>query len=345
MNKVLIVLLTLSFSIGFGQKKPVVKKEPDNEAVASPEVKRPIKSNKNIASDPNANHVKGDSEVSAKKEISDYSQIFTSVELPAKPVEGTDAYRKQIVKSFRLTEIDEPVTATIVARFVVWDDGSIRDIVIVKETPSGLGLGKEYVRILKESQKWSPAQISKKNVKQYYTLAITFQIPAFEESSQLIEEIKAKSETNLSKENKEEAIIRQFGNQPEESSTDQGPDYTQIFTSVQVSAQPPGGMNAFRQMIGSSFRVPVVYETTMGTVIAKFVVWDDGSIRDIVIVKESPANLGLGKEAIRVISSSDKWTPGIYDGRAVKQYYTLPFAIQITPAEKKGKPVEEAKKD
>ena len=110
-------------------------------------------------------------------------------------------------------------------------------------------------------------------------------------------------------------------------------DYNSIFTSVQVQASPPGGINAFRKQIASTFRLPEVDETTMGTVVAKFVVWDDGSIRDIVIVKESPAGLGLGKEATRILSKSPKWTPGIYNGRSVKQYYTLPISIQITANE------------
>jgi protein TonB len=110
-------------------------------------------------------------------------------------------------------------------------------------------------------------------------------------------------------------------------------DYNQIFTSVQVQAAPPGGMNAFRKQIASSFRLPEVDETITGTVVAKFVVWDDGSIRDIVIVKESPTGLGLGKEATRILSKSPKWTPGIYNGRSVKQYYTLPISIQITANE------------
>jgi protein TonB len=102
---------------------------------------------------------------------------------------------------------------------------------------------------------------------------------------------------------------------------------------VQVSATPPGGMNAFRKQISSSFRLPEVDETTTGTVIAKFVVWDDGSIRDIQIVKESPAGLGLAKEATRILTKSPKWTPGVYNGRSVKQYYTLPISIQITASE------------
>ena len=132
-----------------------------------------------------------------------------------------------------------------------------------------------------------------------------------------------------------------------ENSTDTSTksDYNQIFTTVDVQAQPPGGMNAFRQMIGSTFKLPTVYETTTGTVIAKFVVWDDGSIRDIQIVKETPANLGLGKEAIRVISSSAKWKPGIYNNRSVKQYYTLPISIQITPSVRTGNPIDELKKE
>ena len=110
-------------------------------------------------------------------------------------------------------------------------------------------------------------------------------------------------------------------------------DYNQIFTSVQVSAAPPGGMNAFRKQIANSFRLPEVDESTTGTIIAKFVVWDDGSIRDIVIVKETPPGLGLGKEATRILSKSPKWTPGVYNGRSVKQYYTLPISIQITGSE------------
>ena len=111
-------------------------------------------------------------------------------------------------------------------------------------------------------------------------------------------------------------------------------DYNQIFNGgLEVQASPPGGINAFRKQIGSTFRLPEVEETTTGTVVAKFVVWDDGSIRDIVIVSEKPAGLGLGKEAIRVLSKSPKWTAGIYNGRSVRSYFTLPISIQITGSE------------
>lgn len=118
-------------------------------------------------------------------------------------------------------------------------------------------------------------------------------------------------------------------------------DYDQIYTSVQVQAVPPGGMNAFRKYIASSYRLPEVSEKTLGTIIVKFVVWDDGSLRDINIIKENPVGLGLGKEAIRVLTNSAKWTPGQYNGRSIKQYYTIPISLQIAPVDKIVQPIQE----
>lgn len=118
-------------------------------------------------------------------------------------------------------------------------------------------------------------------------------------------------------------------------------DYDQIYTSVQVQAVPPGGMNAFRKYIASSYRLPEVSEKTLGTIIVKFVVWDDGSLRDINIIKENPVGLGLGKEAIRVLTNSAKWTPGQYNGRSIKQYYTIPISLQIAPVDKIVQPIKE----
>lgn len=314
MKNIFTAILFLSVAFGFGQNKTVEKKVTNEKPIVAP-VK--VDSNKESI------RLKGDAEVTTQKEISDYSPIFTSVEVPASPPGGMDAYRKYISKSFKLPEVDQTTKCSIVAKFVVWDDGSIRDIVILKEEPRGLGLGKEYVRILKESEKWTPGTVNGKVVKQFYTMPIAIQIQTSDEdtkpNTEIVKEEIKKEEANLIKENVTDSIAET--------------DYNQIFMSVQVPAEPPGGMNAFRQYIGSNFRLPSVYQTTMGTVIAKFVVWDDGSIRNIQIVKETPTSLGLGKEAVRILSSSEKWKPGIYDNRNVKQYFTLPISIQITPAD------------
>ncbi len=309
MKNSFITILFLSFAFSFGQRTTSEKKVSHDKPVVSP-----VKVNANKEK----NNIKGDAEVTPPKEDSDYSPIFTSVEVPASPPGGMNAYRKYISASFKLPEVDETTNCTIAAKFVVWDDGSIRDIMIIKEEPRGLGLGKEYVRLLKESEKWTPGTVSGKVVKQFYTMPIAIQIQASDEDTKPNTEIK-KEEVNLIEENVTDSITET--------------DYNQIFMSVQVPAEPPGGMNAFRKYIGTNFRLPYVNQTIMGTVVAKFVVWDDGSIRNIQIVKESPAGLGLGNEAIRILSNSEKWKPGIYNERNVKQYFTLPISIQITPAD------------
>jgi len=33
----------------------------------------------------------------------------------------------------------------------------------------------------------------------------------------------------------------------------------------------------------------------------------------------------LDKEAIRIISNSPKWTPAIYEGKIVSQFFTIPI--------------------
>lgn len=110
-------------------------------------------------------------------------------------------------------------------------------------------------------------------------------------------------------------------------------DYSKPFEHVEVKAEPPGGINAFRKRIATDFRLPEVEETITGNVIAKFVVAVDGTISDIKIIKENPAGLGLGKEATRLLNKSPKWTAGMNNGRSVPSYFTLPIAIQITANE------------
>ena len=85
--------------------------------------------------------------------------------------------------------------------------------------------------------------------------------------------------------------------------------YNLIFTSVDISAIPPGGMNEFRKYVGQSFRLPEVNNSTIGKVITKFTVCNDGSICDIQVINESPADLGLGEEVKRILNQSGNWKP------------------------------------
>ncbi len=64
-----------------------------------------------------------------------------------------------------------------------------------------------------------------------------------------------------------------------------------------------------------------------GKVITQFTIAPDGSVTKVKVVRGvDPA---LDAEAIRVIKSSPKWTPGKQRGRPVKVSYTFPVVFQL----------------
>ncbi len=64
-----------------------------------------------------------------------------------------------------------------------------------------------------------------------------------------------------------------------------------------------------------------------GRVIASFWVMRDGSVANINII-QSP-NLAFANEAIRILSSSPKWTPGSQRGEVVPVKFTIPIEFSI----------------
>jgi protein TonB len=64
-----------------------------------------------------------------------------------------------------------------------------------------------------------------------------------------------------------------------------------------------------------------------GRVTLQFVVDTDGSVRDVKVIRGvDPA---LDKEAVRVVSSSPKWTPGRQRDKPVKVRYIFPVIFQL----------------
>lgn len=64
-----------------------------------------------------------------------------------------------------------------------------------------------------------------------------------------------------------------------------------------------------------------------GRVTLTFVISPDGQVTNVKVVRGiDPA---LDKEAVRVVSSSPKWTPGHQRDRAVKVMYTFPVIFQL----------------
>jgi periplasmic protein TonB len=68
-------------------------------------------------------------------------------------------------------------------------------------------------------------------------------------------------------------------------------------------------------------------EGIQGSVFVTFIVEKDGSIGGVAPLNNAPKI--LEKEALRVISSMPKWTPGMKNGKPVRCYYQVPIRFKL----------------
>jgi protein TonB len=104
---------------------------------------------------------------------------------------------------------------------------------------------------------------------------------------------------------------------------------TAILSSNMVDKMPefPGGIKKFYTYVGNNFEKPELDSENAIRVSVSFVIEKDGSMTDIKVLKDP--GYGLGAEAIRVLKSlKTKWSPGMFEGKAVRTSYNLPITIQ-----------------
>ncbi len=108
------------------------------------------------------------------------------------------------------------------------------------------------------------------------------------------------------------------------------PEEQTIFEVVEQMPEFPGGQAALLQYLGKNIRYPTIAQEqgTQGRVIVQFVVNKDGSIVDAQVVRS--VDPYLDKEAIRVINTMPKWTPGKQRGKPVRVKFTVPVMFRLT---------------
>jgi protein TonB len=90
-----------------------------------------------------------------------------------------------------------------------------------------------------------------------------------------------------------------------------------------------GGKEKFREYIAQNLRYPPIAAENgiSGRVFVQFAVNSKGEVVDVVVVRGvDPA---LDKEAVRVVKSSPKWSPGKQRGRPVKVQFTFPIVFVL----------------
>jgi periplasmic protein TonB len=103
-----------------------------------------------------------------------------------------------------------------------------------------------------------------------------------------------------------------------------------IYMRVEEMPQFQGeDANTFREWIKMHTRYPqiAIENGISGSVKVQFSVNQTGQVVDVVVVR--PVDPALDKEAIRVISSSPRWTPGRQRGRPVKVQFNFSVYFEI----------------
>ena len=108
------------------------------------------------------------------------------------------------------------------------------------------------------------------------------------------------------------------------------PVVEEIFDIVEEMPEFIGGIEKLYEYLGNNINYPEQAKdfSIQGKVFVQFVVWKDGTIRDVKVVKG--AHKLLDKEALRVITKMPVWKPGKQRGKNVNARFTLPIKFRIS---------------
>lgn len=102
-----------------------------------------------------------------------------------------------------------------------------------------------------------------------------------------------------------------------------------IFDVVEQPPSFPGGQAALMSYLSKSVKYPqeAMEDNVQGRVIVGFIVEKDGSVSNAKIIRG--VDSALDKEAIRIVMSMPKWTPGRQNGRNVRTKYNVPVNFKL----------------
>lgn len=224
-------------------------------------------------------------------------QIFTVVEEMPKFPGGEEALLKFINTNIKYPVIaqENGIQGRVIVCFVVNKDGSVSDTEVVRGVDPALDV--EALRVINTFPKWTPGKQRGQAVAVKYTVPITFKLgPGGDETPQ-----------------------------PDASDQIKG----DVFTTVEEMPKFPGGEEALLKFINKGIKYPADAQEggVQGRVIVSFVVNKDGSVSGAEIVRGVAPSLDA--EALRVINTFPKWTPGKEKGQAVNVKYTVPITFRL----------------
>ena len=113
------------------------------------------------------------------------------------------------------------------------------------------------------------------------------------------------------------------------TSTAQTKKNDMLFSVVEVMPQYPGGQIAMMKYIMENMKYPeqAMKKGIQGRVAVRFIVEKDGSISDVKPIHS--VHTLLDKEAVRVVKSMPKWSPGKQNGKPVRVQLIVPIMFKL----------------
>ena len=107
------------------------------------------------------------------------------------------------------------------------------------------------------------------------------------------------------------------------------PDEGIVFSSVAVMPEFPGGKNKMNAYIYENIHYPsdAKEEGKSGKVIVECVINHDGSISDVAVIRHLSES--LDKEAIRIVQSMPKWSPGRQGDKTCRVKIAIPINFKL----------------
>jgi len=125
-------------------------------------------------------------------------------------------------------------------------------------------------------------------------------------------------------------VIVTQGEMPDE--LPQNPDENKIYVAVEQMPEFPGGTAAMMNFIAKNLKYPKeqLEAGFQGKVVVKFYVDTLGNVCEPTIVRGKDS--ALDREAIRLVKSFPRFSPGMLNGKKVNVWFTLPIVFKL-PAE------------
>ena len=108
-----------------------------------------------------------------------------------------------------------------------------------------------------------------------------------------------------------------------------------VYQTVDEMPKFPGGEQAMFKFISENVKYPqeAKDKNISGRVFVNFVVEKDGSVDEVKVLRSIGG--GCDEEAVRVVKSMPKWTPGKQKGKPVRVSYIIPFVFKLDGVESK----------